>query len=103
MNILKTVLRTGLLIMVTVILFSFGCSVNGASLYQKEGCNNCHKFKGTGGSIGPNLTGVTKRRSDKWLKQQIKNSGVNNPNSTMPGFEHLSDKEIQALINYLKS
>jgi len=103
MNILKTVFRTGMVIMVAVTLFSFGCSVDGASLFQKEGCINCHRFKGEGGSICPDLTDVTRKRSDKWIRQQIKDSGVNYPNSTMPGFGHLSEKEIQALIDYLKS
>ena len=103
MNILKTVFRAGMVISVAATLFSSGCSVDGASLFQKEGCINCHRFKGAGGSICPDLTDVARKRSDEWLRQQIKDPGVNYPNSTMPGFGHLSEKEIQALIDYLKS
>ncbi|VAX26671.1 hypothetical protein MNBD_NITROSPIRAE02-954 [hydrothermal vent metagenome] len=103
MNILKTVFRAGMVITLAATLFSFGCSVDGASLFQKEGCINCHRFKGAGGSICPDLTDVASKRSDAWLRQQIKDPGVNYPDSTMPGFGHLSEKEIQALIDYLKS
>ena len=86
-------------------LFSFilaGCAVDGAKLFEKEGCNKCHRFKGLGGSICPDLTEVTKRRSDAWIRQQIKNPLVNNPDSRMPSFSNLSNKEIQAIIDYLK-
>ncbi len=86
-----------------LLVFTAGCAVDGASLFSKKGCINCHRFKGKGGSIGPDLTEVKKRRSDEWIRQQLKDSTVNNPNSKMPNFGHLSDREIQALIDYLKS
>ncbi|MGW8271877.1 MAG: c-type cytochrome [Thermodesulfovibrionales bacterium] len=80
-----------------------GCAPDGAALFQKEGCVNCHRLKGVGGSIGPDLTDVSSRRSDQFIRQQLRDSSVNNPNSAMPSFKHLSEKEIQALIDYLKS
>ncbi len=95
--------KAGIVVMALAALFSIGCSVDGSELFRKEGCINCHRFKGEGGSICPDLTGVTERRSEKWIRQQIKDPGVNFPDSTMPGFEDLSDKEIQAIIDYLKS
>ena len=101
MNAQGILFRTGVIL--TVTLFLIGCSVDGALVFRKKGCINCHRFKGGGGSICPDLTEVTKRRSDDWIRQQIKDSGVNNPDSTMPDFGHLSEKEIQALIDYLKS
>lgn len=79
-----------------------GCAPDGAKLFRKEGCVNCHRFKGVGGSIGPDLTDVTSRRTDQFIRQQLHDSSMNNPNSAMPSFKHLSDKEVQALIDYLK-
>jgi|Deesub1362A_J573_1020465.scaffolds.fasta_scaffold13774_2 cbb3-type cytochrome oxidase cytochrome c subunit len=83
--------------------FLASCAPDGAKLFQKEGCINCHRYKGVGGSICPDLTDVTKRKSEAWIRQQIKDPTVNNPNSKMPRFGHLSDKEIDAIISYLKS
>jgi len=103
MSIMKTALRTGMVVVFAAALFLLGCTADGAALFQKEGCINCHRFKGVGGSICPDLTDVAQRRSDEWIRQQIRDSSVNFPDSTMPGFGHLSDKEIQAIIDYLKS
>ncbi len=76
---------------------------DGAELFRKEGCINCHSFKGKGGSAGPELTAVTSRRSDSWIRQQIKDPKSHNPGTMMPSFERLSRKEVTALLRYLKS
>jgi len=78
------------------------CAPDGAKVFKKAGCLSCHAFRGVGGSICPDLTDVTSRRSDKWIRQQIKDPSVNNPASRMPSFDNLSDREIQAIIDYLK-
>lgn len=80
-----------------------GCAGKGAKLFVKEGCVKCHSFKGTGGNMGPNLTAVTNRRSDRWIRRQIRNSKRNNPDSRMPEFGHLSELEIRSIVSYLKS
>lgn len=79
-----------------------GCVSKGAELFRKEGCIQCHSFKGTGGS-GPDLTAVTGRRTDSWIRQQIKNPKKNNHFSRMPAFGHLSEYEVISLIRYLKT
>ena len=76
---------------------------DGAEIFRVEGCIGCHSFKGNGGSAGPELTAVTKRRSDSWIRQQIKDPKVHNPVTIMPSFNHLSWREKNALIKYLKS
>lgn len=83
-------------------LTALGCSVEGQKVLAGKGCLDCHRFKGVGGSICPDLTDVTKRRSDVWIRQQIINPSENNPDSKMPGFSELSEREIQALLRYLK-
>ncbi len=79
-----------------------GCARKGAELFEKEGCMNCHTFKGKGGSMGPDLTAVTNRRSDRWIRRQIKNPMDNDSNSRMPSFDDLSECEIRSIIRYLK-
>ena len=79
------------------------CASQGSGLFRSEGCINCHRFRGEGGNIGPDLTGVTDRRSEEWIARQIHNSKEHNPDSRMPNFSHLSWWQVRSLIKYLKS
>jgi cytochrome c2 len=49
-------------------LFS-GCSMtyNGEKLFYREGCSQCHTYKGKGGRMGPDLSAVTNLKSDSWI------------------------------------
>lgn len=78
-------------------------NVDGEAVFKREGCAGCHKFKGIGGSAGPDLTSVAETKSDRWIRNKIKKPGKNYPDTRMPDYEHLSRKEINALIKYLKS
>ena len=75
----------------------------GAALFRREGCSNCHRFNGQGGSYGPDLTNVSRRRSFIWIMEQIKNSKTHNPNSKMPDHSYLSNNELLALALYLQT
>lgn len=95
-----------LMIICILLLASLYFAVNdidGESIFKREGCASCHTFKGQGGGAGPDLTSIAEIRSARWLKQQIKNPAKNNPETRMPDYRHLSRKEINALIKYLKS
>ncbi len=75
---------------------------DGGEIFRREGCLGCHSLRGTGGAAGPELTAVTKLRTDAWIRQQIRDPKSHNPGAMMPSFSHLSRKEISALIRYLK-
>ena len=40
-------------------------------MFTNRGCNTCHRVGG-GNLIGPDLAGVTQRRSEKWLTTWLK-------------------------------
>jgi len=84
-----------------LVVGSVACRARGAALFRSEGCIDCHTFNGVGGRMGPDLTAVGERRTELWMRQQIRDSKVNNPRSRMPSFEHLSDFEIRSLVKYL--
>jgi cbb3-type cytochrome oxidase cytochrome c subunit len=90
-------------ILLLAFLYFDANSVDGEYIFKREGCDSCHKFKGQGGLAGPDLTSAAETRSDRWLRDQIKNPVKNNPDTRMPDYRHLSRKEINALIKYLKS
>jgi len=87
----------------------------GKSLFANKGCTACHTIGKTGKNTaaGPDLAGVTERRSHDWLKRWLKNPTemigsdsiadamvADAKNVKMPNMK-LSDSEIDALMNYL--
>lgn len=78
------------------------CSVNGAELFKEEGCIHCHRFKGIGGNMGPDLTAVTERRTENWVETYLKGPRKVNPAARMPPFDHLTGLQVKAIYAYLK-
>ena len=74
----------------------------GAGLFQAKGCIACHRIGGTGGSVGPDLSGEgLLGRSRSWLEEQIRNPKGHNPSSAMPSFATLGKDEMGQLVDYL--
>jgi cytochrome c2 len=80
-----------------------GCSnYNGEQLFQTEGCITCHRFKGTGGSMGPDLTAISQIKSDNSIHSYLKNPKQFNQQARMPSFAHLSNNKRKAIITFLR-
>ena len=88
-------------VVLLMLAFSLIKASDGGEIFREEGCSGCHSFKGQGGSLAPDLTAVTQRRSNKWIWDQIRNPQKHHPGSMMPSFDHLSWVEMVALIRYL--
>lgn len=73
----------------------------GQKLYQSLGCSNCHMINGVGGTTGPDLTAVGSRREREWLLGHFKDPKAYVPNSAMPSFGHLSEKDLNDLTDYM--
>lgn len=43
----------------------------GETLFSEKGCGSCHRIKGVGGRIGPDLTNIGAERSTEYLRQSI--------------------------------
>jgi len=85
-----------------VLLGTAGCGPDGAALLERESCLTCHRFKGKGGYMGPDLTAVTARLSERQIAAQIRGEAPKGQRSRMPAYGHLSGREVKALIRYLK-
>jgi cbb3-type cytochrome oxidase cytochrome c subunit len=85
----------------------------GRDLFIRRGCIGCHTV-GKGRAAGPDLFGVTERRSIDWLKAFLKDTGEmldTDPlaqallkqyhNVRMPTIR-MSDQEIDAIIHYMQ-
>ncbi len=76
----------------------------GAELFQSQGCISCHAVHGQGGSIGPDLSNIGARGlSRQWLTTQIRDPRQHDPDTVMPSFDSLSDKQVSQLVQYLQS
>ena len=86
-------------------------AARGKKVWSIKQCSGCHEL-GRSQSTGPDLIGVTDRRSTEWLRMWLKDpvtmTGNDSTaaalkkqyNSQMPNLK-LSRDEVDALINYL--
>jgi hypothetical protein len=76
----------------------------GRQLYLQRGCLACHRIRGVGGIVGPDLTFVGGRRRDpEWLLRHFRDPQSTSPGSAMPPFKHLPEGELKALTVYMLS
>jgi cytochrome c551/c552 len=84
----------------------------GEALFTSKGCNACHNVGKAGKMAGPDLAGVTTRRTGEWLRRWLKDPNsmfgrdsivdamvVEAKNVKMPNMK-LSDPEIEAFVAY---
>ena len=86
----------------------------GEALFAGKGCTACHKIGG-GKLVGPDLQGVTARRSTRWIARMILHPEVmlrEDPTAKQLLATHLTpmsaqgvepESELPALLSYLKS
>jgi ubiquinol-cytochrome c reductase cytochrome b subunit len=76
----------------------------GERLFLDVGCIGCHTVNGKGGNVGPNLSGEGLRgRTRAWITVQIRDSKAHYPDSPMPAFTQLTDRQVNHLIDFLLS
>ncbi len=73
-------------------------------VFSQHGCKACHSIRGTGGSLGPDLTfeGEVPGHDADWHRRHLANPKSTSPGSTMPRF-NLPEAERENLIAYLLS
>lgn len=72
---------------------------HGAQVFNANGCLHCHMMGNTGGTRGPNLSGIGRTAKSEEIRKQIVQGGKG-----MPAFgEVLQPNELDDLIAYLRS
>jgi ubiquinol-cytochrome c reductase cytochrome b subunit len=67
-----------------------------------EVCAACHTLAGEGGTVGPDLTRVGRRRGEDEIRRLIEDPLTAYPDSEMPPFkDRLGSEQIRALAKYL--
>jgi nitric oxide reductase subunit C len=75
----------------------------GEAIYKAQGCSACHRIGGVGGTIGPDLSDVGRKRDKAWIVQQLIDPKAHDPKSIMPSFAKLQQKDREDLAEYLVS
>jgi nitric oxide reductase subunit C len=73
----------------------------GEAIFRSLGCTACHRINGLGGSVGPDLSHVGSRRDREWVEEQLRDPRAHNPNSIMPSFAKVPEKDREDLVDYL--
>lgn len=71
-------------------------------LINSLGCKGCHQIDGEGGTLGPAFEGVGSRLKEKDIREQLVNPKGKNPQTMMPAFANLPEKDLKVLVDYLK-
>ncbi len=71
-------------------------------LMNSQGCKACHALEGDGGTAAPSFEEIRAKRSPVEIRLQLVNPGHRHGNGKIPDFSHLSDKEIDALVNFIQ-
>jgi mono/diheme cytochrome c family protein len=74
--------------------------VQGARLFEEQGCIGCHKLRGSGLAIGPDLDRTGLKHSPEWLVDYLKHPGKILPGSNMPAVK-LEHGDLEALALFL--
>jgi ubiquinol-cytochrome c reductase cytochrome b subunit len=73
--------------------------VSGLEVFNTQGCAACHTIDGVGGTGGPELT----KAGFRWSKAAIKKQILTPKDPSMPSYSHLSDQDLNDLVEYLFS
>ncbi len=75
--------------------------LSGRQTWQKYDCKECHNIMGGAAKRGPDLGRVGIKREKQWLREQLIHPQAHTPDSAMPGYSQLSEKDIVELVDYL--
>jgi mono/diheme cytochrome c family protein len=75
-------------------------ALKGAVLYQDKKCGLCHKLNGAGGTIGPPLNGLSKRKTEGWVAEHFQNPQKMSPKTPMPPYP-FTPADMQNEVSYL--
>jgi ubiquinol-cytochrome c reductase cytochrome b subunit len=75
-------------------------ATEGALVYNRFGCGNCHQINGEGMKLGPPLNGLARRRTDQWIRDHFVNPQKLSPGSTMPPYR-FNQRDMTNITRYL--
>jgi cbb3-type cytochrome oxidase cytochrome c subunit len=75
-------------------------AIEGAMLYEANGCAFCHTLNGSGAKQAPVLNGLAARRTQTWVAAHFADPPKLSPNSEMPAYK-FNPQELNAITDYV--
>lgn len=80
----------------------------GKVLFETRGCSSCHAIESNLKGFGPNLSGLSQRQTEEYIRQSIVSPQAvivkGFPDVIMPNFgEILDTNQVDALVEYVSS
>ena len=72
----------------------------GRQIFESRKCRACHRLEGSGGRLGPELTGAAGRLRAGWLREFLASPREVVPGTPMPRFD-LAGAEVESLVAFL--
>lgn len=72
------------------------------SLINSQGCKACHTLEGDGGIAAGSFEAMRVKLTRDQVRSQLVNPTHKHGNATIPDFSHLSDKDIDTLVNFIQ-
>lgn len=98
----RTITILGAIAAFTAMTLSAQAAGKGEQIFNQK-CAMCHKVKGKGGEIGPELTKISARMMETEIIAQLENPKKKNPSTSMPSFKALPKADFKELLGYLKT
>ncbi|HAK61537.1 MAG TPA: cytochrome C [Nitrospiraceae bacterium] len=73
----------------------------GAAVFKAQGCMHCHALQKRGGTAGPPLDGIARRRSPKEIMHSVVNHADVDQDAAMKPRKDLSGTEVEAVTLFL--
>ena len=71
-------------------------------LINSQGCKACHTLENDGGTVAGSFEEIREKLSRQEIRRQLVNPARQHGNHTIPDFSHLTEKEIESLVNFLQ-
>jgi mono/diheme cytochrome c family protein len=71
-------------------------------LINSQGCKACHALGGDGGNVATSFEEIRAKSSREEIQRQLINPDRKHGNGRIPDFSHLSNAEVEALVNFIQ-
>jgi cytochrome c551/c552 len=71
-------------------------------LFNSQGCKACHALEGDGGTVADSFEEIRAKLSRVEIRLKLVNTAGRHGRSMIPDFSHLSQEELETLINFIQ-